>query len=510
MGNFYVRLNNLNLTWLIFGLLCVNFLSFVPSMNDEQYLLYARQHFNPDWMPGSFIVNEFPGARLLFEWCTGWLVDSVGFERSIFLIRFFNYFLLAFPLAVLFRMLKFSNIEALIIFQIYLFTSQHFYAGEWIFRAAEAKTFAYIFVFWSLTELLKERYYPAFALMSAATYFHILVGGWFAISCFGMLILRKENWKKIPVWGLIYGVPILPFLYYLSTNLLSGVPAEVEGVNLDQIYVYFRNRHHIGLFYEFGYFFKKHGFGVALAVLAFFFFLRKKYSESERHFSVLRNLMSVMIGIGFFFLSVSLADKLFFDLSGGFLLKSYPWRMQGLAFFIAVILTGFFIKKRLENGTKSLGIPVNILNFFFALSLIFMFVKLGKNVRQTTDYQKDMQYSEVVNFYKENIAEPSVTLILGNAEKYKNGSGHRHELGVDFIRRTNRDNFVVYKFVPGGTVKLYEWYKRLQIAIQVEENPSDFFEITKGYNIDFVLAPKGIDLPLNAVFENEKYVVFEN
>ncbi len=496
-------IDQINPVVLIFLVLCINCLSYVPFSNEEQYLLYARQHFNPDWMPNSFMANEFPGNRLLYEWLFGWMVHWFGFETTIFVGRLLNFALLAIPLAGLFRLLNFSNTDIFILLQAYLMSSQNFYAGEWIFKGMEAKTFAYIFVFWALLAFLKNRYYQAIGLTVLATWFHILIGGWFAICCFLVLLIKKVAWKDLIKMGLLFAIPLLPLLYYLSKNLLIETPDEVAGVNLDHIYVYFRNRHHIGLFYDFGYFFKKHAFGVSLAILAVLFFFKKKYAEAT--VSTLKTMMLVMLSIGFVFLGISLMDKLFFNLSGGFLLKSYPWRMQGLAFLICFMLLWNWVK---NSNPDIINLP-KITSFLILICLLFGFNKLRKNISGMLNYQNHHAYNEALDFLKAHTKEGATVMVLNHAEDLESGLGYRDEFSLDLIRRTERDNFVVYKFVPGGTLKLYEWYKRLLLVNEIRKNPNAFSELTRDYQIDYVLTEKGYNMPLERVFENEAFQIYK-
>lgn len=498
---------------LIFLMLCVNFLSFVSFNNEEQYLLYAQQNFNPDWIPGSFIATEFPGNRLLFEVLFGWAIDAFGFEPTIFFGRILNFFLLAIPLAGLFKLLKFSNIWVFLVLQIFIIADQSFYAGEWIFGSIESKTFAYIFVFWSLVEFLKNRLYRSVILMVVATYFHILIGGWFAISCFLLLFIRhiypvfsfKNMLQELPKLGFLYAIPLLPLLYYLATNLLIDAPKIIDGVNLDHVYVYFRNKHHIGLFYTFDFFFKKHAWKIAIAVIAFLLFFRKNYTTEETFFKILKNLMLVMLGIGFFFIGVSLMDKLFFDLSGGFLLKSYPFRMQSMAFLIFIILSLHqWQKSALHNLKWEKGIAVVLI-----IGLGLMFFKGGKNVQKMLAYQSNQPYNEVIDFIKNNTAPKDAIMIVENKGGFLKSGGRNNQFGLDLIRRTRRDNFVHFKFVPGGTVKLYDWYKRLQIVEKIETSPTYIQEARKEYQVDYVLTPSNFEMPLEVVFENEGYKLYK-
>lgn len=490
---------------LIFIVLCLNCLSFVPFSNEEQYLLYARQNFNPDWMLNSFMANEFPGNRLLFEYLFGWMVDWFGLEKTIFIGRLVNFALLAIPLASLFQLLKLSNAEILILLQTYLLTSQNFYAGEWIFKGMEAKTFAYVFVFWGLLEFLKSRYFNAMGLIMVATWFHILIGGWFAICCFIVLLVQKIPWKEFFKLGFLYGIPLLPLLYYLSTNLLIETPDEVEGVNLDHIYVYFRNRHHIGIFYDFEYFLGKHAFGVGLAIIAFIVFFKKRFSSNEIYLNKLKTLMLTMLSVGFVFLGVSLLDKLAFDLSGGLLLKSYPFRMQGLAFLICFTLILIWLK----SNFKEHHLFPKIISLLVLLGLFFGVNKLRKNLSAMSNYQNHAAYNEVVDFLKNKTEEEATVMVLNHAEDLEGGLGYRDEFSLDLIRRTNRDNFVVYKFVPGGTLKLYEWYQRLLLVSEVRKNPNQSTALLKDYKVQYFLTEKDFDMPFEVAFENKEFRVYK-
>ena len=505
-------INQIHPVLLIFLVLCVNFLSFVSLNNEEQYLLYAQQHFNPDWIPGSFIATEFPGNRLLFELLFGWVIHLFGFEATVFFGRMLNFFLLALPLAGLFRLLKINNTGILLKLQLFILLDQSFYAGEWIFGSIESKTFAYIFVLWSLLELLKNRLVRSVLLMVVATYFHILVGGWFAVSCFIWLLLRNVfpvfSFKKIinelPKLGLLYALPLIPLLYYLATNLLIDAPKMVDGVNLDHIYVYYRNKHHIGLFYSYEFFLKYHAWKILIAIGAFLLFFKKNYTSEAQYFSMLKNLMLIMLSIGFFFIGVSWVDKVFFDLSGGFLLKSYPFRMQSLAFLIFIILIiNDWQKKASSNLRWRNGMAIAAI-----ICLLLMLVKGGQNLQKMIHYQSDEPYNEVINFIKNSSKPTDAVMIIENKGGFLKSGGRNNQFGLDLIRRTQRDNFVHFKFVPGGTLKLYEWYQRLQLVEKIEQTPDFIHRAREDYRIDYILTPKDFQMPLEKVFENERYQLY--
>ncbi len=494
-------INRVHPCFLTFATLCLCCLSYVPKGNEEQYLLYARQHFNPTWIAGSLMASEFPGTRWLFELLFGWMTDWLGFEKTIFIGRLLNYILMAIPLGALFRLLKFSTAQLLIILVVFIISGQRFFGGEWIFGDLETKIFAYVFVFWGLLKFLKRAYYKAFGFIVLATYFHILVGGWFAISCLLALFFQKANWKKIIQLGLYYSIPLIPFLIYLGKHMLAESTDFGEGVNLNHIYVYFRNRHHIGLFYNLQYFFEQHFAGVLASATAFFAYLRFGPYPNTVEWKTIKSLMLVMLGIGLFFVGVSLADFLFFNLSGGFLLKSYPFRMQSLAYLFFLMLTLRF----LSIYPKTRRLWQQALPILLIVSMISLLIKCGLNIRAMANYQRDSAYNEVIDFINSHTPKAATLLVLNSSST----ESHQNEFAVDLMRRTARENFVHFKVVPSTPAKMYEWYRRLQIVQALKEQPARLKEVRQQYSIDYLLTTKNLHFEEEEVFENEQFKIYK-
>ncbi|MEM6965292.1 MAG: hypothetical protein AAF573_11035, partial [Bacteroidota bacterium] len=461
--------------------------------------------FNPDWIPGSLMATEFPGTRLFFEIIFGWVVDWVGIEQTVFWGRLLNFILLAIPVARLFKMFQFSNAQILFLLQLFIIAGQRFFGGEWIFGGLEAKTFSYVFVFWGLLFFLKKEYYKAFGFCIVATYFHILVGGWFAISCFLVLLFQKIKWLELFKLGFFYGIPLLPFLFYLGKNMFAEVPNFAEEINLNYIYTYFRNKHHIGLFYSFDYFFKQHFWGVLISTSVFFIFLKSKIPQvSTNAISTIRYLMLAMLGIGICFVGVSLMDNLIFDLSGGFLLKSYPFRMQSLAFLFFLILSLIAITQH-EKYQQKWNSVFPILVF---LALIVAGVKFSTNIKKMTNYQKDQAYNEVISFLKQETSPSATIMVLGNRTASEEAR-QKDTFALDLMRRTARENFVHFKFVPSTPNKMYEWYQRLKAVDRVEEEPQYFATLQKKYSIDYVLTSADFLLNGKVVLQNDRFTVYK-
>jgi hypothetical protein len=511
MSSSISALEKIHPAFLIFLVLVLNFLTFVPHTNEEQYLLYAQQNYNPDWIPGSVMATEFPGTRFLFELLFGWMADWWGFEVTVFIGRFLNFLCLAFPLAAIFKLINLRNFQIFLVLQIFLVADQSLFGNEWIFEATEAKTWAYVFVFWSLFNFLRKEYFWAIGLMVVATYFHILVGGWFAISCFLTLLICQFPFKKLFQLGLLYGIPLLPFLYYLGRNMLAEEVNFGSEVNLDHIYVYFRNKHHIGLFYTYEYFFEKHFLGLFVAIILFIAYLKSdkliSFFNRNSEYWTLRNLMMVMFGIGFVFVVISWVDKVFFELSGGFLLKSYPFRMQALAFLILLMLSIKFLSDHPDTSKKwNRILPVVIL-----LSGLLMLVKFGLNIKKMSLHRSNEAYNEVISFLNEKTPKPATVMVLNNNQNVTSGR-QNDAFAIDLMRRTRHDNFVHFKYIPSTPNKMYEWYQRIQFVQEVEGNPKRLETLSNTesqYKIDYVLALKDFDYEGNILFENEQYKVYE-
>ena len=135
----------IDLRILLFILLCLNFLSFIPTSNEEAYLPLAKQFMDPGWMPNSFIFNEWAGNRLFFQYLTGFFLKYIEFEPFVFFARMLTFLLISIPLAAVLKTLQIKNLYLVVIIQIYLL-HQNYFGREFIFGDFEAKSLAYIFV----------------------------------------------------------------------------------------------------------------------------------------------------------------------------------------------------------------------------------------------------------------------------------------------------------------------------------------------------------------------------
>ena len=80
---------------------------------------------------------------------------------------------------------------------------------------------------------------------------------------------------------------------------------------------------------------------------------------------------------------------------------------------------------------------------------------------------------------------------------------------LDFVRRTERDRFSVFKFVPTSNRMIYDWYRHVQEKDRVKSDIAYIDEVKKKYRIDFVVSKTPLDDPrLRLVYSNDYYFLY--
>ena len=155
---------------------------------------------------------------------------------------FFSRFALMIGLAVAYvKMTRALRIEvmtaccALIFFLVV--GHQTYFAGEWIFGGSEGKVFAYILVMFAVGLVIQNRLLPAVVLLAVATYFHFLVGGFWAGALFVYLYLNGHNRKQLVLGILGFTVLVLPMVWLLIYENKILPPPDVSGLELSLIHI---------------------------------------------------------------------------------------------------------------------------------------------------------------------------------------------------------------------------------------------------------------------------------
>jgi len=484
-------LNKINPGVLIFLLLCLNHLAITPTGNQEVYFALAKQYNNPHWIPNSWVFTAWPAPRFLFQYLVGYPLQYISFEQLNILGRTICFALFSFPLALIFKKLRFSNFFILILLQVFFNNKQHFFGDEWIFGGFEPKTLAYIFVFYGIYALFSKKYNRAALFMALASWFHILVGGWLFFFAMGYIFLETHSIKQSLKSAVLYGGIVLPFAAYLFYSL-SGIPSVIHGVNVDWVYVYIRSPHHCNPFVNY---ITKGQFWSHPAVLVFvlfnipffltcLFYFRKSIDQRIRALA----LMSIVT-----FLIVAVGTILCFVDKSGTLLKYYFFRINSISYLLSLMLLLLFIDTQLLSS--------KLKRFLFPLLFFLTIVKLIGDGTVTIHNMllptMDESTTELVEYVRTHTEPMDRFIFLGYFEGergYKQiGSSLRikkekYDKIMAFMRKAERERFVMRKIIPGGGENIYEWYIRIQESQQINKDISKLFEVIQRVPIQYVVS----------------------
>jgi hypothetical protein len=478
--------NRIDSRLFIFLLLCLNLLSFVTGDNEEAYFALAKQYADPSWIPGSFTFTEWVGTRFLFQNIVGFALRFLSFEQLTFWGRMFNYACYAFPLALIFKELKIKNLGILCVLQLYIrhLNTQNFFGGEWIFGGFEGKTLAYIFVLYGVYFLLKGRYERAALFAAVATWFHVLVGGWFFVLVFICGIVSDFNVKRLLRTGLVYVAIVLPFVIYLF-HFLTDSATVINGVDIDWVYSFFRNPHHTAPMHQVDAMtkvFPRVVCCVALFLLCLFYFRKQAGYIQKLNTIVLITLCMLFAGLVITYIDVN-----------GRILKYYLFRIAAVGMFCGYLMVFLWLRNEADKRFNASLVRVVCL----ALITILSVISIEKNFSRKIFPKENKELTELAAFVTGHTRPDDIYLFLNKDE-------------LSFSRLTRRDAFVIFKFDPGGGEKIYEWYTREQIRRRLRDDISCLDTVTKTYRLNYLITSQPVEQPcLKEVFNNYKYHLYE-
>ena len=502
-------INLIDTRLLIFAVIFLNTFSLALNENEEHYFAFAKAFINHDWIPGAVSLKDVPGSRIIFDSVIGWLLNFAAFEQVEIFGRALIALLFAFPLAGIFKKFHFTNLSIIFAFQIICFFShQSFFAKEWIFGSFESKAVSYVFIFFSLSYLFDNRYFLSVLFSGLAVYFHILVGGWYSLILFVYLLIAKTPLKTILLYGLTFACLTAPIVIYLATTYLLDNPAVIGGVQISRIYVFIRNPHHLDMINQIGRFGSSAQTGVILSLLccALCFRLLKSSRDPLLRKAALLNI--IIFCQEFLSLFIALFDK-----TGEFL-KYYPYRTSSLSFLLMFIIFGILSREKFfRQGSRTVRQSLQKISLFNrsnaipCLMILCLFtglgIKLYKNINDSSELLfPSTETSARLSLYDwiKNHTRPDAVFLDLN-------KNIRDDL--DFIRRTERDSFSVFKFIPTTNKLIYDWYMRVLEKEKVQGDIAYIHELRQKYRIDYVVSKLPLsDGRLQLVFNNDYYLLY--
>ena len=489
------HINAINTSLLILALLLLHFLSFSLNSNEEQYLQLAKQFYDPEWIKNSINFNEFAGTRLLYQYISGFFLSFLSFEYYVFLGRLVLALLYTLPLTKLYRTLGISNVGILLHLPVLFLVHQSMFATSFIFLSVESSGFAYFFVLYALVFLIQCRYGWMIAMLVAASYFHILVGGYAFIYLGATMVLFDPTpWQRKLVLLIVYAVCLLPFVLYLQTSVTVARPTIPSA---DWIYTYFRAPHHTALFQSPIYFYRNHFYGVLIAVIALTFSI-----------SLASNIQRADLKRLNFFIILSLAGTLaavvlaFFDKTGQFV-KYYPFRINTLSTFALTLIMAYLLTD-IIRGRYAYAINLTIV----ALSAFFTLQSLLPNVYLSYLYfsRAFAAFDQMSTYIANHTDQDDIILYLDNPT----GDIEDVYSSLTLTRKTRRSRFVSYKFIPAELGKIPEWYDRVLMKQAVSADINRLPTLRERYRVDYLLTTQNIHSPqLRLVYSKLPYLLYE-
>jgi len=234
----------------------------VPDVNEPYYLGKAVHYWNPQWAAGDFFLDS-SDTHEVFYFTFGWLALLLPLPALAWAGRILTWALLAWSwrrlsVAVVPRA-WYSVLTAALL--VALIERCHM-AGEWLIGGVEAKGFAFVLVFLGLESMVRNRWSRAWLLFGAASALHVLVGGWSAVAA-GMawLVMRALSLRPTAASAArpLLAPPLRSMLPAMVGGLILSLPGLVPSLLLNwdaapevvrqanQIYVYERLYHHLDL-----------------------------------------------------------------------------------------------------------------------------------------------------------------------------------------------------------------------------------------------------------------------
>jgi len=218
-----------------------------PGVNESHYLTKAKHYWNPDWCAGDFFLDA-ADAHLVFYWTVGWLTRFLSLTTTAWVLRLVTWCWLAFTWWRMSRTVVSQWGSGLLAAAIAL-TGWHWghLSGEWVVGGAEAKGFAFGFVFLALADVADGKWTRPWVWLGLASAFHVLVGGWSVVAlslAWALEAKTPENrLARIGPWIIAGGALSLPGLIPTAALVMQGDPAAVREAGI--AYVYERLPHHL-------------------------------------------------------------------------------------------------------------------------------------------------------------------------------------------------------------------------------------------------------------------------
>jgi hypothetical protein len=437
----------------VLGLLPVFLLVQAPtSFNGNEYYLFmlCLQRLSPELFSPYSAVFDAANARILSEYAIGLPVLWLGYETAHAVLRLAMAGAYAASVGFFLSGMRLSVLDGLLVLAIFLVTGPDILGKEWLFGGVETKTFAYVLIFTGLGLAVRARPVTAVAAAACATYFHFLVGGFWAIAFIAYEAIRTRAYRRTAWLLLVYALAAGPLAAILAYQQIgaSGVAHEP---NASFIYSIFRNAHHVAPFASKAVF-ASWAPGVAALIglsCSFLFLLQIPAARSKP-------LVPWVTGLLCYLLAALALSAL--DARTGHLGKFYLFRPSSLTLFCAIVaLLGLFNELGDGRGIRD-GLRKAV---FFCLAPLALFVVFSEKAPDLSATRRAVSadIARMNDFIVRSTAPDDIVLVEPGGEYYF------PKVALPML--IDRPTLVSFKYVPADTRDLFRWYDLVQYRDRV-------------------------------------------
>jgi len=237
----------LNLTFLLASILILApSLGPVPSANENVYLLYMAQQWDPNLLSKDWTFAGPLPSHWIFNFVFGSLTVIFSLETAGWIGRFLSWSLISIALLQLGRHFALPMWMTSLSIFLWLLYGQSPVGGEWILGTFEAKCIAYIFVFFSLNAFMKGKDFVGSFLLGLSLTFHAVIGMWALLAAgLSLIALRYAPARLLKLAGcmllgaapgLIVSLPIISGGWSLSDQEAKFLALVAAPFHLDPLY----------------------------------------------------------------------------------------------------------------------------------------------------------------------------------------------------------------------------------------------------------------------------------
>lgn len=433
-------------------LLCVFLIWLAPvdfDCNEDHYFLLAHYQVSPEAFGEWSALIDHSNNRIVYNLLLGNLIEIFGDRPSLVIVRLVLALGFAASFALLAVRVGLSPVEAAAALGLATLLGPDLMGDEWIFKAAEAKSFAYALVFAAIGFLLGGRRWLAVSLAVAATYVHVLVGGFWFVFMLAVLLGMGSGLRsaaRLFGWYAICVLPMVGLIAYEQLFSLAGGPSEsADGLSPSYIYSIFRLPHHAAPFEDPRTWAK--GFAANLALLLSLVAMR---SAARDHLKALvQGLILVSV---FLFLALGLS---YLDRHSGILGKFYLFRPSALLLLLSTMAGFALLRQSLPSGHRALRAAIA-----GPVILLFAAHVLATPARQVLDKTtEDMR--ELATRIQAVTKRDDVVLIQPTRDLSCHGRSRETAM---LPRLLDRPTLVSWKYLPSLPADVIEWYERFRFA----------------------------------------------